>query len=312
LPEATSLLRLNSLSKLMAGEIAASLLEARRLRLDTPLQSFARQGWRVPVLAGARQITLRDLLTHVSGLPRDLPTSLEQVSQETRWRWLSRVRLLHQPGTIAQYSNAAYMFLGDAMARATGRSMAQLLSTRITAPLGMSDTGVAPDPGQCARLMSGGQPADRPCSPAPETAATAGIYSSPADMAIWMQAVMDARPGTFRYRARQPLVTRERLRRLIGMDMAGETRAIGFGWIHMTLAGEPVIQKTGGGGGFMNYMILSPHRRIGLFITVTRTDIEMLRAMSASANALLVRRFASVQPAVRSDGHAPQTSDRKL
>jgi serine-type D-Ala-D-Ala carboxypeptidase/endopeptidase len=282
-PTATSLLRLNSLSKLMAGEILAELLAQNRIALDRPLQAFAPPGRTVPALRRSRAITLRDLTTHVSGLPRDLPSSLAQVTLAERWTWLERIRPLRAPGATAQYSNAAYMFLGDAMVSATGTSYASLLAAHVTEPLSLRDTTLAPSPEQCARLMTGGHRDDRACTPAFETAATAGVYSTAQDMAHWMRAVVNARTG-----ALAPLVKRSELKRLIALDMAGRTQAIGFGWLHMRLDGMPVAQKTGGGGGFMNYIILAPSRKLGVFITVTRTDIEMLRRIATQSNRLMV------------------------
>ncbi len=287
-PSANSLLRLNSLSKLMTGEILAALQLQGRISLTTPLQAFAPPGRKVPILARSRSITLRDLVVHVSGLPRDLPSSLSQISQDARWHWLAHVRPLRAPGRAAQYSNAAYMFLGDALVRASDTPFAALLATHVTNPLRLRDTTLSPNTEQCARLMIGGSRDDRACTPALETAATAGVYSTASDIAIWMHAVLDAPEGSPRALSRTPLVRRAQLPRLIAMDMAGRTGAIGYAWLHMNLGSLQVIQKTGGGGGFMNYVILAPSRRLGIFITVTRTDIEMLRRMASRTNALML------------------------
>lgn len=278
-PGERSLLRINSISKAMAGEILARLIAERRISLDAPLQAHAPPGRIVPRFARARAITLRDIVVHTSGLPRDLPSSLAQISLDERWSWLARTRPSRAPGRVAQYSNASYMFLGDAMARAAGTDFESLLAAHVTAPLGLGDTTLAPTPEQCRRLMTNGRD-DRACATARETAASAGVYSTAADMARWMRATLDRPPA--------PVVHRQDLRRLIAMDMAGRTEAIGMGWLHMRLGALPVIQKTGGGGGFMNYVVLAPSKRQAVFVTVTRTDIEMLRRLAHETNALLI------------------------
>jgi D-alanyl-D-alanine-carboxypeptidase/D-alanyl-D-alanine-endopeptidase len=277
-PDERSLLRINSISKAMAGEILAGLIAEHRIELDAPLQRFAPPGRVVPRFLRARPINLRDIVIHTSGLPRDLPSALEQISRDERWDWLERIRPLRAPGRVAQYSNAAYMFLGDAMVRASATNFATLLTTRIAAPLGLKDTTLAPTPEQCGRLMTNGRD-DHTCAPTRETAASAGVYSTAADMARWMRHELDHPPA--------PMVRRRELQRLIGMDMAGRTEAIGMGWLHMRLGNTAVIQKTGGGGGFMNYVVLAPSRRQGIFVTVSRTDIEMLRRVTRETNALL-------------------------
>jgi D-alanyl-D-alanine-carboxypeptidase/D-alanyl-D-alanine-endopeptidase len=80
---------------------------------------------------------------------------------------------------------------------------------------------------------------------------------------------------------------RANLTRVANLDMAGRMDAIAMGWLRMRLGTTQVLQKTGGGGGFMNYVILSPATRQGLFITVNRVNIEMLRTLTAQANALM-------------------------
>jgi len=278
-PDETSLLRINSLSKVITGEILSGLLAQRRIALDDPLQLHAPRGRVVPRYPGARAISLRDIVIHASGLPRDLPTSLAQITLDERWDWLERTRPARAPGRVAQYSNAAYMFLGDALARAAGTDFATLLKTHVAAPLHLDDTTLDPRPDQCGRLMTNGRD-DHACAATRETGASAGVYSTAADMARWMRGELD-RPSA-------PLVKRADLRRLIAMDMAGRTDAIGLGWLHMRLGNLTVVQKTGGGGGFMNYVVLAPRRRLGIFVTVTRTDIEMLRRLAAQTNALMI------------------------
>ena len=279
-PDARSLLRINSLTKAMTGEVLAALINEHRIALDDPLQRYAPPGRVVPHAKGARAITLRDLAAHTAGLPRDIPPGL---SQGARWAWLERVHPARAPGRVAQYSNAAYMFLGDALTRAANEDYATLLKTHITAPLVLADTTLAPNAEQCARLMT--TPATHPCAPTHAIDAMGGLYSTAADMARWMQAEMT--PNAAAARAQRPLKRRAELKRLIALDFAGDVDAIAMGWLSMRLGATPVLQKTGGGGGFMNYVLIAPSRKQGIFITVTRVDIEMLRRLTKQTNALM-------------------------
>jgi D-alanyl-D-alanine-carboxypeptidase/D-alanyl-D-alanine-endopeptidase len=277
---AKSLIRINSLTKAMTGEVLATLIAEGRVRLDDPLQLYASHGRRVPRAKGARAITLRDLAAHVSGLPRDLPPGL---SQSARWNWLARRKFQRAPGQVAEYSNAGYMFLGDALGNAAGASYETLLKRTIVGPLALADTTLNPTAEQCARLL----PATHGCAPTYELDAMGGLYSTAADMARWMKAQLEALPGTPRAAAHAPIVERGALTRVANLDMAGPMDAIAMGWLRMRLGTTQVLQKTGGGGGFMNYVILAPAERKGLFITVNRVDIEMLRTLAREANALM-------------------------
>lgn len=273
-----SLLRINSLTKTMTGEVLANLIFEGRVKLDDPLQLYAPPTWRGT--RATNTITLRELAAHVSGLPRDMPPGL---SRQGRWTWLARQKLPTAPRRIAQYSNAAYMILGDALSNAAGESYEALLKRTVTTPLALADTALNPTPAQCARLL----PTAHPCASTYAIDAMGGLYSTADDMARWMRAELNAAPGSPRAAAQNPIVERGALKRVVNLDMAGPMDAIAMGWLRMHLGATPVLQKTGGGGGFMNYVILAPAKRKALFITVNRVDIAMLRNLAAQANALM-------------------------
>jgi D-alanyl-D-alanine-carboxypeptidase/D-alanyl-D-alanine-endopeptidase len=282
-PDARTLVRINSITKVMTGEILAAQIAERRLALSDPLRLYAPQGHAAPNYPGARPITLRDLAAHTAGLPRDNPYGLGRAE---RWAWLERVRLSRPPGRVAEYSNAAYMFLGDALETATQADLPTLFARHVTAPLALADTTLTPNADQCARVMtSSGR--EHPCAPTLGIGAMGGAYSTALDMERWMRAHLTAAPGTPRWTTQQPLVERAELERVIALDFAGEADAIAMGWLKMRLGKLPVLQKTGGGGDFMNCIVLAPTRAKAIFITVNRVDIEMLRKLTMRTNRLM-------------------------
>jgi D-alanyl-D-alanine-carboxypeptidase/D-alanyl-D-alanine-endopeptidase len=284
-PDGRTLVRINSLTKVMTGEVLANLVAEHRVALGDPLARYAPPGRLVPARAGAGPITLLDLAAHTSGLPRDNPPGL---SADGRWTWLGRWKPARGPGRIAQYSNAAYMFLGDALERASGESTADLIGKYVTAPLGLADTTFAPSAEQCARLMTNGT-TTHPCRPTFDIAAMGGLYATADDMSLWLRAHLDAAKGSARDATQRPLVRRANLDRMIALDFAGPVDAVAMGWLVMRLDGTYALQKTGGGGGFMNYAILAPEKRKAIFVTVSRVDIEMLRRLTIRTNRIMRR-----------------------
>ncbi len=283
-PHGRTLVRINSLTKVMTGEVLANLLAERRVALDDPLAKYAPSGRIVPLRAGARAITLKDLAAHTSGLPRDNPPGM---SAGDRWRWLGRLKLARGPGRVAQYSNTGYMFLGDALERAAGESTQALIKMYVTVPLRLGDTTFSPSAEQCARLMTNGT-TTHSCRATHDIAAMGGLYATADDMAVWLRAHMEAPAGTPRADTQRPLMMRSELERVVALDFAGEVEAVAMGWLAMRLDGRRVLQKTGGGGGFMNYAIMVPEKRKAIFVTVSRVDIEMLRRLTAQTNALMI------------------------
>jgi D-alanyl-D-alanine-carboxypeptidase/D-alanyl-D-alanine-endopeptidase len=294
-PDANTLLRLNSLSKLMAGEVLARMVSTGGISLDATLQQRAPSGRRVPMHRNARPIRIRDLLVHTSGIPRDLPVSLWSAPKSpkgARWDWLGGTSLRNPPGRVAEYSNAAWIFLGDAMEHAAQRSYPSMLQDHLARMIGPGGMTLAPTPKQCARLLAAQVPS---CDQGHATAPSWGLYASTADVGLWMQRLMAARPGTALHLSLQPIVQRSSLGAVRTLDFAGRAEALGWGWVFIRVGEHTVLQKTGGGVRTMNYIILSPEKRRALFVTVSRMDMEMLRRLARDANRLMGQILADAE-----------------
>ena len=130
-PDAHSILRLCSLSKIFATDLLIKLAGDNLVRLDDPLQKFAPPRLIVPSRPG-HPITLADLATHTSGLPREVGRAPRDTPHFTfpdykyRWRWLPAQRLKTVPGTAALYSNVGFDLLGDALEKAAKQPYAKL------------------------------------------------------------------------------------------------------------------------------------------------------------------------------------------
>ncbi len=86
------------------------------------------QGARVPTYNGT-PITLVNLATHTSALPREQPGGAAHrpvfvwPTREQRWKYLSTAKLKAAPGSQAAYSNLAFDLLADALANASGKAL---------------------------------------------------------------------------------------------------------------------------------------------------------------------------------------------
>jgi len=147
--------RTGSISKAFIGTLALMLQEEGLLDLDDALAA------RLPQAAGpipqADRITLRMLLNHSSGLRHpsddDVRYQLRIINDPVGMARLSPLQklegyvygkpLLFQPGQGIHYSNAGYWLMQLVLERASGQSIHQLLSQRITGPLGLGDTYLA-------------------------------------------------------------------------------------------------------------------------------------------------------------------------
>jgi D-alanyl-D-alanine-carboxypeptidase/D-alanyl-D-alanine-endopeptidase len=290
-PDGATLVRLESISKLFASSLAVNLAAEGKLTLNDPLQLYAPKGVRVPVAKGARPIELIDLATHTSGLPRVAPIDPSAPAGEAeadRWAWLAHRRPPPPPALNALYSNIAFDLLGDAEAAAAKTPYAAALAARITGPAGMADTTPSPTNGQCARMMLAEKV--RPCGDASSTAASGGLYSTAADMAAWMKRQMPAgNPGPDIIAAQRIYYQRADLASVSGLDHAGPASGIGLAWIELpaTATHPRLLEKTGGGDGFMTYIVIDPVHRNGVFLAVDIEGHVRLEGLAAGANDLV-------------------------
>jgi D-alanyl-D-alanine-carboxypeptidase/D-alanyl-D-alanine-endopeptidase len=302
-PDANSLLRLCSISKVFTADLLTRLAAEGKVSLDDPLERYAPHGRVVPAASGGAQITLRDLATHTAGLPREVSAYPRKAphftfpNQAYRWSWLPRQKLISPPGAAALYSNVGFDLLGDALASATHKTYAQLLHDRLVQPLALWNTTLSPSQEQCSRLLRGTRD-EGPCTDTQPSGASGGVYSTAADMAKVLQYLLHI-PGS----AAQPeaalavYLKPQQLKSLEGLSHAGDPTGIGLGWIQIGDPESPsmVMEKTGGGAGFLTYIALNPQRQTGVFLAATEGKGHAQVDFFHEANNLLAA-LANVPP----------------
>jgi D-alanyl-D-alanine-carboxypeptidase/D-alanyl-D-alanine-endopeptidase len=295
-PTKDSLLRLCSLTKIFTADVFTKLITDKTVRLDDPLQRFAPPRTIVP--KRIQPITLADLATHTSGLPRELGTPPRQTPHftfpdyRTRWRWLPNQRLRSTPGTAALYSNVAFDLLGDALQSAAHKQYAALLAERTLNPLNMHNTTFFPNVAQCSRLLISSSD-EGPCTYTDATAGSSGLYSTATDMAIWLQYLLrtdGAAISTQNPDAQAIYILPSHLVNQKGLDHAGEPTGIGLGWIHLLPTDDPshIVEKTGGGAGFETYIAINHSRQTAIFIAATDGSVNTHLNLFNAANQLLL------------------------
>ena len=295
-PTQDSLLRLCSLTKIFTTDVLTKLVADKTVRLDDPLQHFAPPHVVVP--KRVQSITLADLATHTSGLPRELGNAPHGTPHftfpdyRTRWRWLPNQRLRSTPGTAALYSNVAFDFLSDALQAATHKQYAALLAERTLNPLHMQHTTFFPSEEQCSHLLISAHD-EGTCTVTEPTAGSSGLYSTATDMAIWLQYLLGTGgPGTPSQdpAAQAVYILPSHLVSQKGLDHAGEPTGIGLGWIHILPVDSPshIIEKTGGGAGFETYIAINHSRRTAIFLAATDGSVDTHLNLFNAANKLLL------------------------
>ncbi len=143
-----TLFEIGSITKLFTSLLLADMVKKGEVALNDPLSKYLPPTVKVPEHNG-HPITLVDLSTHTSGLPRDPtdPDSIEKV-----YEFLASYKLTLDPGSRFDYSNLGVSLLGMALANRAGTDYATLLKSRILDPLSLNSTAITLSPELKQRL----------------------------------------------------------------------------------------------------------------------------------------------------------------
>jgi D-alanyl-D-alanine-carboxypeptidase/D-alanyl-D-alanine-endopeptidase len=255
-----TLFEIGSITKVFTALILADMVNKGEVSLDDPAAKFLPPGHRIPERNG-RQITLRDLSTHRSGLPRmaddmgsvdDPDGPFAGYTEAKLLAFLDRYQLTRDIGSQWEYSNLGVGLLGYLLTRAAGTDYETLLRERITGPLGMSDTMITLPSSHAARLAPAFDGYMRPAKPWNIGVVTGagGIRSSAADMLTFAQAALDPK---------SPIAPA--MRTALAMRVPGVNARIqqALGWVVMhPEPGRELLLHDGGTGGFRSVLALEP------------------------------------------------------
>ncbi len=164
-----TMFQIASMTKPITAVAVAILVDEGKLSFDDPVEKHlpefrgqrmivARDGDQVTTAPAPRPITIRDLLTHTSGMPGGPPAGLSELLR-SRDRTLaegvlvfSQLPLEFPPGTRWSYSNTGIDTAGRIVEVVAGQRFEDFLAVRIFQPLGMRDTTFYPTPEQRERV----------------------------------------------------------------------------------------------------------------------------------------------------------------
>jgi CubicO group peptidase (beta-lactamase class C family) len=150
--------RIASLSKLFTATAILQLRDAGKLQLDDPVAKWLPEFAPAHVDAGSPVITIRHLLTHTSGLPREVDgtywNDLKFPSREEMEKLLNSAGVVGPPEKDWKYSNVALSLAGYVVEKASGEPYADYVTRHVLQPLGMTSTYVIP-PRELKTLATG-------------------------------------------------------------------------------------------------------------------------------------------------------------
>ena len=252
---------IGSVTKTMTAFLVADLIEQKRWSLDDPIAAHLPPGTVVP-RQGERQILVRDLVTHRSGLPAvparvrpgDMADPYASLTPQDLLLSLGEVHLTRPIGATFEYSNFGMMVLSLAVAQAYGTDLESALRAHLFAPLRMDRTWIAKRP-EGAHLVPGHLPSGTTTPPwtiAVDLAGVGMVRSTLDDMVIYVQAELGA--------ASPDIARRMRL------TQVGVAPGIAMNWLRAPVDGHELVLHDGATGGFSSSVVLEPSRQRAVVI----------------------------------------------
>ena len=286
-PNAKTIFEIGSITKVFTCLLLSDMVVHGEVKLSDPVSMYLPDSVHMPTRNG-KQITLLELATHHSGLPRMPSNFVDGYTVAQLYEFLSNYTLTRDPGAKYDYSNLGVGLLGHALALKAGMDYDTLLRTRITGPLNMNDTAMVPTPEMQQNLAPGH---DDKLRPAPslimEAMAYAGAIRSDADdMLTFLAANMGFTKTPLEPAMKKMLKVRKE---------ASSGVEIALGW-HIFLSPSEMVWHNGGTNGYHAFVGYEPRRKVGVVIlanSTNSTDDLARRILDYRVTFPAVRRSAS-------------------
>lgn len=291
-----------SVSKCFVATAVMQLVERGRIDLDAPLVRY------LPYFqmddARCRQITVRQALSHTSGMPDLDESEYDELAAHPEWeegaaerfvRGLSSRQLLAEPGERFSYSNIAYNVLGDMIAKVAGQPFEAAMREQVLVSSGMADSTflVADIAAERLAWPHVRTPALRvnPIYPYHRADAPASfLHATVVDMCQWAITCLQRGNGPG-----------QRILSPAGYDVMwtpaaargsqpGLYEAMGLGWNLGHAGGVKTVSHGGAGFGGTAFLLLLPEGERAAVVLCNQESDAHSRVVRAMADALLDRK----------------------
>ncbi len=265
--DANTVFEIGSITKVFTSLLLADAVQRGEVALTDPVSKYLPPNVKMPE-RGGKKITLVDLATHTSGLPR-MPTNFHpkdpgnpyaDFSVAQLYEFLATVELTRDIGSKYEYSNLGGGLLGHALARRAGTDYETLVRTRILDPLGMKSTAITLSKSMKDRLAIGHDAGLHQVAnwDIPTLAGAGALRSTANDLLAFLAANIGIE--------KSPLATSMAAMIAARRPTGTPNLEIALGWHILTRNGHEIIWHNGGTGGYRTWIGFDPKSRTGVVV----------------------------------------------
>jgi D-alanyl-D-alanine-carboxypeptidase/D-alanyl-D-alanine-endopeptidase len=265
--DADTVFEIGSVTKVFTSLLLANMVQRGEVALTDPVSKYLPADVKVPE-RGGKKITLVDLATHTSGLPRmpnnfhpkDPGNPYADYTAAQLYEFLSTVQLTRDIGSQYDYSNLGGGLLGLALARRAGTDYETLVRTRILQPLGMKSTAITLSKAMKEHLTPGHDASLQqvPNWDIPTLAGAGALRSTANDLLTFLAANIGIEKSALAPSMATMLATRR--------PTGTPNLEIALGWHIWTRNGHEIVWHNGGTGGYRTWIGFDPKSRTGVVV----------------------------------------------
>lgn len=265
-----TIFELASITKIFTTSALSVLVQQGKVKLTDPIATY------LPALANTQglpidQVRIIDLATHTASFPRDITGfGADKNDQAGFMQSLKTWQPTTTIGSNYLYSNVSFGLLGKVITNASGQDYQTVITSAITAPLGMDSTFVTVPAALSANQAQGYNPMGNP-APVYQPGFLYGggaLRSSARDLLAFMEANLGVKANVPPDLQTALLKTQQSYYQV----KPGFTMALG--WQRMTKSGPLLLTKNGMNQGFSSFIGFAPDQKLGVVVLANKRDAQ--------------------------------------
>jgi serine beta-lactamase-like protein LACTB len=292
--------RVGSVSKPFTAILLMIFVELGLIDLDAPVQKYLPEFQ--PINKTGKKITLRQMLSHRSGLVREGPVGSyfddSNPSLEALTKSLNKTELVYVPESTTSYSNMALAVVGRVLEKTQKEEFAKLMQRKLLDPIGMKDSSFVRTPAIQKHLPKApmwtyiGRE-----FPAPEIemGPAGNLYSSVNDQATFLKFLFAGGRGP-----NGQVLKKETLESMYKIQFPEKDKKAGFGlgFFVADFEGKRMIRHGGAVYGFATEFAALPDDKLGVIVCASKdvANAVTTRIANAALTAMLAQKAGKPLP----------------
>jgi CubicO group peptidase (beta-lactamase class C family) len=295
-----SAFQIGSITKLFTATLMMQLVDEQRVELDAPVKRYL-PDFSVADPAASAGVTIRQLLTHTSGIDGDffLDTGRGDDCVERYVLACAALPQLHAPGAAWSYCNAGLIIAGHVIQKVTGMTWDRALRERLLRPIGANSLVTLPEDALTLRTAAGhyfgedGKHRVVPMRLLPRSNGPAGStpFGTTADLVAFARMHIDEGRSEADKQVLSAASVRLMQEAHYALERPGDRHHQGLGWFLFDWGGERVIGHDGGTIGQASFLRVLPAKRL---VVALLTNGGNAQGLYDYLFALLFERLAGV------------------